>query len=184
MTLEHLPPLAPSLHADSDIGTLERVAVHRPGSELRRVTGDTAGELLFDAPASLDEAQAEHDELVAALGSGGAAVDEYEVLLAEALHDAEVRAGLLEALVEAGAHPDARAWLRELPAAQLASAVISGIAHDEAPPAGDGRLRDLRGGGRWLLPPLPNLMFTRDLFAVVGDGVARGCMRLAPRRGE
>jgi arginine deiminase len=167
---------AASLRADSDVAPLRRVLVHRPGSELARITAANADAFLFDGPVPVREAQREHDALVEALGSAGAEVDELELRLAEVVAEADVRAGLVEALCVR--HEDAAAYLLELPPTRLARALIAGVADDELEPGAR------RAHSRWVVRPLPNLMFTRDLLAVVGERVARGGMRCPVRRAE
>lgn len=129
------PSPAAVSRADSDVDVLRRVLVHRPGSELGAVDAASAHALLFDRPVDLPAAQREHDELVAALGSVGAEVEDVESLLARAL----------------GSDEQARA-------------LIGGV----------------EGGP----PPLPNLLYPRDVIAVLGDGVHVARMALAPRQAE
>src|ERR1039457_6848296 len=53
--------------ADSEIGTLRTVLVHRPGLELRRITPRNRDLLLFEALPWVGRAQQEHDIFTRAL---------------------------------------------------------------------------------------------------------------------
>jgi arginine deiminase len=182
MTLQIAPSAAPALSADSDVGVLERVMVHRPGAELARVTAGAAEDLLFDGPVALRDAQREHDALVAALHAAGVRVEQFERLLGELLLAPGTRRRVIDALCEPGG--EACAWLGSLPASRLAHVLVTGVAQDEATTGGSARVRRLQAPERWLVRPLPNLMYARDVLAVVGPGVVQGCLARPARRGE
>lgn len=150
---------APAVRADSDVGRLTRVLVHRPGLELAGLTTAGAEEMLFDGPVSVVRAREEHDAFVRALRSAGVEVLYVADLLAEVF----------------AAEGDAPAPRRR------AAQAIAGLADGEAEPGG--RFRRL-SGGPWRLPPLPNLMFTRDPMTVVGDGLHVGRPARLARREE
>ena len=123
--------------------------------------------MLFDRPVSVDAAQREHDAFVATLRELGAQVEYLEDLLAEALEAAPERERLLDAVA-----PGAPAALREklfgLAPARLARRLIAGVP----------------GEGGWAVPALPNLLFPRDILAVVGDAVHVARQARAARRGQ
>ena len=50
-----------NIHVTSEIKTLKKVLLHRPGEELLNLTPDTLGELLFDDIPDLKDAQEELD---------------------------------------------------------------------------------------------------------------------------
>jgi arginine deiminase len=177
------PVAAPRIHVESDVGVLRRVLVHRPGSELARVTDASAEALLFDGRVSMRRAQAEHDGLVAALRAAGADVTQAESALGAVLGSADVRTGIVGRLC--APHAAARRWLAELSAPRLARAVIGGLTAEEVPVGGLSPARRVHpAAGQWLVRPLPNLMFTRDLFSIIGAGAVRGVMQCAARRPE
>jgi arginine deiminase len=60
--------------ADSEVGRLRSVLVHRPGLELKRITPRRRDWLLFDALPWVGRAQQEHDALAAALRDHGVEV--------------------------------------------------------------------------------------------------------------
>src|SRR5690349_12313773 len=53
--------------ADSEVGTLRTVMLHRPGTELKRLTPRNNDRLLFDGIPWVARAQDEHDAFAAAL---------------------------------------------------------------------------------------------------------------------
>src|SRR6478736_8558675 len=85
-----------ALGVHSEVGTLRRVMVHRPGLEHARLTPANAEELLFDDVLWVERAEQEHDAFCSTMRDRGVEVLEIETLLAEAL-----------------AQPDARDWVGE-----------------------------------------------------------------------
>ena len=84
------------LGVHSEVGTLRRVIVHRPGLEHTRLTPANAEELLFDDVLWVRRAKQEHDSFGEIMRERGIEVLEVEDLLAETL-----------------AKPDARDWVCE-----------------------------------------------------------------------
>src|SRR3954463_6458252 len=76
--------MAPSHGADSEVGTLQTVMLHRPGNELTRLTPRNSDKLLFDAIPWVGRAQEEHDGFAQALRDRGVEV----LYLTELLQDA------------------------------------------------------------------------------------------------
>src|SRR3569833_1114243 len=96
-------------------------------------------------------------------------------LLAEALDFPAARAELIAAAVDdprLGTTLQRRTTehLADLPPEELAGTLIAGLAHDEL--RADGLAYRLMGPGEFVVPPLPNLLFTRDSSVWVGDEVA------------
>src|SRR6185312_7105513 len=50
-----------SYGADSEVGRLRTVVLHRPGPEIKRLTPRNSADLLFDAIPWVEKAQEEHD---------------------------------------------------------------------------------------------------------------------------
>ena len=73
------------INVKSEIGTLKKVLLHRPGNELLNLTPDTLSRLLFDDIPFLPEAQKEHDEFAHILKENGIEVVYLEDLMAEVL---------------------------------------------------------------------------------------------------
>jgi len=172
----------------SEVGTLRRVLLHRPGLELRRLTPSNMAELLFDDVLWVERAGQEHDAFAARLRERGVEVLLLADLLADVLADAEVREGLVARTVQPAALGPrltrrVQDWLAELPAAQAAERLIGGVTFDElggAPPA----LAQAADPSGFAIAPLPNHLFTRDTACWIYDGVCVNDMARPARRRE
>ena len=74
-----------SYGANSEVGRLRSVMLHRPGPELARLTPRNSADLLFDGIPWVGRAQQEHDEFAGALREHGVEVLILRDLLIEAL---------------------------------------------------------------------------------------------------
>jgi arginine deiminase len=177
-----------SYGVDSEVGRLRTVLLHRPGSELQRLTPRNSADLLFDGIPWVGRAQAEHDEFAAALRDRGVEVLVLRQLLDEVLAVPAARAEVVEATL---ADPRlgevlrraVEAHLADLDAAGLAEVLTGGLAREEMP-GGAGLAWRLMGPHDFVVPPLPNLMFTRDSSVWIGDAVAVTSPSMPVRRRE
>ncbi len=161
----------------SEVGRLRRVIVHEPGLEIERMTPDMRHEFLFDDTLYLRYARGEHRRFARLLRTLGVEVLEFKDLLRETLVYPGAREYvpvLLDQILREEAVAEAPALYADLLAGQseLATRLIEGIeyAHTDLPRLLD---RDF-----YRLRPLPNLMYMRDLAAVLHDRVLVG--HLAP----
>jgi arginine deiminase len=174
---------------DSEIGTLERVLVHRPGEEIVRMTQHELELMLFDDILAPDETMAEHDLMTEIMSEAGAAVVRLQPLLVDALAAAPLaaREALLDRVGEQEGTPGVAAPLAQWEPERLAGGLIHGVYWDELeglPPS----LARIRAGTphrhRFALPPLPNLMFMRDPCMAIFDRVVMGRMAAPARARE
>ncbi len=155
------------IRVNSEVERLRRVVVHPPGPALERmmpehVVPESSQYLLFDDLVDVPQAQAEHRELCEVLGTV-ADVVQFQDLLAEVLQDGARRDGLIEQTAALHALSDsAQRTLSSMSAEDLAATMVVGTA---------GGVLD----GEPLFHPAPNLIFTRDLAAVVGEMVVEAC---------
>ena len=182
--------MVPRFDVASEVGTLRRVLLHRPDLELRRLTPSNVADLLFDDVLWVRRARQEHDAFADTLRERGVEVLYVGELLAETVKDDGARRWLLDRAVDerdlgADLAATVRAWLDSLDPESLAMHLIGGLAVSELP---GGLGRGLRA--RWLgergfvLPPLPNHLFTRDTSCWIGPGVSINPMALPARRRE
>jgi arginine deiminase len=180
---------APNPSVRSEVGRLRTVLVHRPGEELRRITPSTKDELLFDELLWVEEAQREHDAFTDLLRAAGVEVLYIEELLAEVV---EAGPALAEEIVDlhvtgATCGPQALERVRELllasPPRELADHLISGVTLEEVGSL-DGLVVAANDPTALVLAPLPNLVFTRDSSAWVGEGLVLSPMNRLVRRRE
>ena len=182
---------APGVH--SEVGRLRTVLVHRPDLSLERLTPGNRERLLFDDVLWVDRARDEHDQFVAQLRERGVEVLHLHDLLAEALESADARAWVLQrAVTDASVGPGAadrvRAALDALGSKDLATHLVGGLTWAELSErclgldlARASLTAVTAGPGGFVLPPLPNHLFTRDSSAWIGRGVCLGTMSSAAR---
>ena len=178
----------PAMGATSEVGRLRTVLLHRPGPELRRLTPRNNDQLLFDGVPWVGRAQEEHDAFAAALTERGVEVLHLDRLLAEVLSLPSARAELIAAAVDdprlgGTLQRIATAHLGDLAAEDLAGTLIAGLAHDELR-GGKGLAYEVMNRGDFVVPPLPNLLFTRDSSVWVGDEVAVTSLAMPARHRE
>ncbi len=164
--------------ATSEVGRLRTVLLHRPGAELSRLTPRNSADLLFDGIPWVGRAQEEHDAFAQQLRDRGVEVLYLQELLEQTLAVQAARTELVAAAVAprlvgpALAHV-LRDWLQEEASEDLAAHLIAGITHDELPASATGGLvARMSRGSDFVVPPLPNVLFTRDSSVWVGSRVA------------
>jgi arginine deiminase len=164
----------PPVDITSEIGLLRSVLVHTPGAELRAVTPGNKGDYLYDDIIQLETAQREHRLFVAVL-QRFAEVLEVADLLAEALERPEAREYFVRATLDVVPSDLLGARLKDLEPAAMARLIVEGVEAEGGPLA-----RALNSAG-YVLPPLPNLFFPRDVGVVIGRHGVVGSMRHGAR---
>lgn len=162
--------------ADSEVGRLRSVIVHRPGAELKRVAPRDAGRLLFGGVPWAERAQEEHDVFTKVLRDHGVQVLYLTELLQDVLEYAPARQRAVAAVLGSAVLGDdlagqLRRYLDGLSPEALAEVLICGLAAGEFR-AGRGAVYELLRPSDFIIDPLPNLVFTRDSSAWIGDRVA------------
>lgn len=180
---------ASSRGVHSEVGRLRCVLVCRPGLAHQRLTPANCRELLFDDVMWVTQAKTDHYAFVTAMVERGVEVLELHDLLAETLASAEPRGWLLDRRLTAdqigiGMQDELRAWLDAMPPRELAERLIGGITFQELPFPARGLVPDADSAWPFVLPPLPNAMFTRDSSSRVFDGITLNAMFWPARRQE
>ena len=182
-----------SICVRSETGTLEQVLLHRPGAELEQLVPGELERLLFDDIPYLQAAQQEHDAFAEMLRHNGTQVLYLEELMAKTLAaDPQVRRRFVRQFIEEGGRiarhfqPALYEYLTALGDDELVRRTMTGVSMEEFLPEGQrGALVSLtRGSHRFVLDPIPNLYFTRDPFACIGEGVSLNAMYSPTRRRE
>jgi arginine deiminase len=173
----------------SEVGRLRKVLVSRPGLAHERLTPANCDELLFDDVFWVQEARKDHYDFCAKMEERGVEVLEMHHLLAETLADAAARAWVLDRRVTpdqvgVGMDEALRAWMDEMPAADLARYLIGGLAVQDLPFTPEGMFGPYLGPDGFVLPPLPNMIFTRDTSCWIYGGVTLNPMHWPARRNE
>jgi len=188
MTANADTQVASSFHVDSEVGTLRKVLVHRPGLEHTRLTPSNAAELLFDDVIWVKRAKEEHDAFCEVMRDRGVEVFYAEELLSDVLAITEAREWVLDQVLNernVGVYL-ARArheWGRTASPAEVADFLIGGMTKADMT-QGAGLTYDASASTDMLLPPLPNFIFQRDPSSWIYDGVTLNPMRMRARRHE
>jgi arginine deiminase len=154
----------------SEIGPLRAVLVHTPGAELLGVTPGTRETYLYDDILDLEGARREHKHFVAVLDRF-CEVHQVRDALAHVLGMAEVREKLVGRTLDVIPSDLLALKLAKLPVKDLVEVLIAGAVEEPGPIAAALNEQD------YMLPPLPNLFFTRDVGFVVGEHAVIGSMR-------
>ncbi|MFN8163352.1 MAG: arginine deiminase [Solirubrobacterales bacterium] len=181
--------LSPRLYVGSEVGTLRRVILHRPDQELLRLTPANKDELLFDDVLWVKRARQEHDAFADALAERGVEILYLRELLEQTLATEQARAEVLAGnLVAAGLGARLGSavaeWLEGMESTELAGRLIGGITYEELPFRAGSLVAQVARRDGFVLPPLPNHLFTRDSSAWIYGGVTVHSMAKEARRRE
>jgi len=187
------PTAAGNFGVYSEVGKLRRVLVCRPGLAHNRLTPTNADELLFDDVMWVENAQRDHLDFVNKMRHRGVEVLELHEVLAETLAEPEAKDWLLDRKVVLnevglGLVEGTRAFLDGLENDKLAEYLIGGLATSDLPEdfrsSYIGLAREDTGVREYLMPPLPNTIYTRDTTCWLYGGVTLNPLFWAARRDE
>lgn len=172
------------INIHSEIKPLKRVLVHRPGNELLNLTPDSLSRLLFDDIPYLPVAQQEHDQFVRIMRDNGVEVVYLEDLMTETLDLVpEIKEQFVRQFIyEAGVRtPKYRGLFYDFLMSydnnrQLVLKTMEGTKLEEILVSkarkGKSLVDMITEDGKFIADPLPNLYFTRDPFASIGEGIS------------
>lgn len=164
----------------SEVGRLGKVMVCAPGRAHSRLTPSNCDQLLFDDVLWVENARRDHFDFMLKLRDRGVEVLEMHNLLAETVAVPEGRRWILDHQVVPnqmglGFLEEVRAYLDGLDHRQLAETLIGGLSIHDFPDAHGGpalqAVREAAGATEYLLPPLPNTLYTRDTTCWIYGGV-------------
>ena len=172
----------PAIHVNSEIGKLKKVMLHRPGHELENLMPEYLDRLLFDDIPYLRIAQEEHNSFADILRQNGVEVVYLGDLVAESIINQDVKAQLIKELIDDASITTSRErdiltdYFRSLDNKTMIAKMMAGIRKTEIQQV-EGKslgdfLRNLNNDYPFVLDPMPNLYFTRDPFATIGNGVS------------
>ena len=174
--------------ADSEVGRLRTVMLHRPGHELSRLTPRNNDRLLFDGVPWVSRAQEEHDAFAETLRARDVEVLYLTDLLTETLQSEMARNHAITSALS-GLHlgDTLRQYLatalRDASPEELTGYLTAGIRNDEVR-GGHGLVTSLLDQHDFLVDPLPNLLFTRDSSVWIRDRVAVTSLAMPARKRE
>jgi arginine deiminase len=164
----------------SEVGQLRLVMVCAPGRAHQRLTPSNCDPLLFDDVLWVENAKRDHFDFIAKMRDRGVEVVEMHNMLAETVAIPEAKKWILDHQVTpnqigVGLVDEVRAYLEGLSARDLAETLIGGLSTHEFPETIGGEMlelvRDAAGVAEYLLPPLPNTLYTRDTTCWIYGGV-------------
>lgn len=175
-------PIAPAARygVHSEVGKLHKVLVCAPGLAHERLTPTNADDLLFDDVLWVQNAKRDHFDFMTKMRDRGVDVVELHNVLTETMNIAAARSWLLDRKIIAnetgiGLLGATRAYLDELDARELARLLIGGLSTTDLPtelrPNYVSLVDEASGRGEYLMPPLPNTLYTRDTTCWIYGGL-------------
>ena len=164
----------------SEVGQLRKVLVCAPGKAHTRLTPSNKDALLFDEVLWVDAAKRDHFDFINKMRDRGIDVVEMHNLLSETVAIPEAKKWILDNQVVPnqvglGLVDEIRGYLEGLDPRTLAETLIGGLSTEEFPETHGGEMlklvKDAAGVTEYLLPPLPNTIFTRDTSCWIYGGV-------------
>ena len=170
----------PKYGVHSEVGKLRKVLVCAPGRAHERLTPSNCDALLFDDVLWVENAKRDHFDFINKMRTRGVDVAEMHNLLAETVAIPEARKWILDQQVipdqvGLGLIDEVRSYLEGLDARNLAETLIGGLSTEEFPETHGGEMlkliKDAAGVTEYILPPLPNTLYTRDTSCWIYGGV-------------
>jgi arginine deiminase len=162
----------------SEVGQLRKVMVCAPGRAHQRLTPTNCDALLFDDVMWVETAKRDHFDFIQKMRDRGIEVVEMHNLLTETVGIPEARKWILDHQITpnevgGGMVQEVRDYLDKMQARDLAETLIGGLSTHEFPGASGtmALVRDSLGITEYLLPPLPNTLYTRDTTCWIYGGV-------------
>jgi len=177
----------------SEVGQLRKVMVCAPGRAHQRLTPSNCDDLLFDDVLWVDNAKRDHFDFMTKMRDRGVEVVEMHNLLAETVAIPEAKKWILDNQVVPnqiglGLLDEVRSYLEGLSNRELAETLIGGLSTFEFPESIGGEqlalIRDAAGVNEYLLPPLPNTLYTRDTTCWIYGGVTLNALYWPARHEE
>lgn len=176
----------------SEIGRLKTVLLHEPGEELANLTPTLLNQLLFDDIPWLPLAIKEHKSFAQVLRDNGVEVLYLTDLVAQSLDTCpEAKNKFIKEFVseadiksETLSHYVEKYLLSFDNTIEMVKKTMAGIKKEEIPSFSKRTLSDYITDYPFATDPMPNLYFTRDPFACVGDGISLNKMFTVTRSRE
>jgi arginine deiminase len=177
----------------SEVGQLRKVMVCAPGRAHQRLTPSNCDALLFDDVLWVEVARRDHFDFITKMRDRGIDVVEMHNLLTETVAIPEAKKWILDNQVVPnqiglGLINEVRSYLEGLSNRNLAETLIGGLSTQEFPESIGGEqlalIRDATGINEYLLPPLPNTLYTRDTTCWIYGGVTLNALYWPARHEE
>ena len=177
----------------SEVGQLRKVMVCAPGLAHSRLTPSNCDQLLFDDVLWVENAKRDHFDFVTKMRDRGVEVVEMHNLLAETVAVPDGKKWILDNQVVPnqvglGFIDEMKSYLSGLDNRKLAETLIGGLSTHDFPEAHGGAalkmVKEAAGATEYLLPPLPNTLYTRDTTCWIYGGVTLNALYWPARHEE
>ena len=177
----------------SEVGQLRKVIVCAPGLAHTRLTPSNCDQLLFDDVLWVDNAKRDHFDFVTKMRDRGIEVLDMHNLLAETVAVPEGKKWILDNQVVPnqvglGFIDELKSYLSGLDNRKLAETLIGGLSTHDFPETHGGdalkMVKEAAGATEYLLPPLPNTLYTRDTTCWIYGGVTLNALYWPARHEE
>jgi arginine deiminase len=177
----------------SEVGKLHKVLVCAPGLAHTRLTPSNCDALLFDDVLWVDHAKRDHFDFINKMRDRGVDVVEMHNLLAETVAVPEGKKWILDNQVipdqvGLGLVDEIRSYLEGMDPRKLAETLLGGLSTEDFPETHGGEMlklvKDAAGVTEYLLPPLPNTLYTRDTTCWIYGGVTLNSLYWPARHEE
>ena len=164
----------------SEVGKLHKVLVCSPGLAHERLTPTNCDDLLFDDVLWVQNARRDHYDFMDKMRDRDVEVIELHDLLAQTMQQSGAKDWLLDRKIVAnevglGLVQDTRDFLDSLTPNRLAELLIGGMSVRDLPSEVKSGYRALAressGVTEYLMPPLPNTLYTRDTTCWIYGGL-------------
>lgn len=179
------------INVTSEIGKLNKVMLHRPGREIENLVPELLERLLFDDIPYLEVARKEHDIFAKILKENDVEVLYLEELATEALNEDKIKKIFLQQFLKEShisnneIYEALYTYLISKPTNEMIDILMAGVRKNEIEVMGMHSLRGLMENQYpFYLDPMPNLYFTRDPGASIGNGITINTMQTEARRRE
>ncbi|MFO8069891.1 MAG: arginine deiminase [Alkalibacterium sp.] len=179
------------IHVFSEIGELQTVLLKRPGKEIENLTPDIMERLLFDDIPHLRVIQKEHDKFADALRDNGVEVLYLEKLSAEAIDASDTKESFVETMLNESdissknVYRVLKEYLLSMKTFEMVEKIMAGVRKNEVEVESN-HLADISDREQYpfYMDPMPNLYFTRDPGASIGNGLTINNMTFEARKRE
>ncbi|STW29865.1 Arginine deiminase [Klebsiella michiganensis] len=175
---------SPAFGVYSEVGKLKKVMVCSPGMAHERLTPGNCDRMLFDDVLWVANAKRDHFDFMNKMREREVEVVEFHQLLEETVKNPLARKWILDLQVVPDEVPlslidETRDFLDNISARELAQTLLGGLSTLELLHASGGKydkeecrlLHAAIAQSQYLLPPLPNALYTRDTTCWINGGV-------------
>lgn len=179
------------IHVMSEIGKLKTVLLKRPGKEVENLTPEIMERLLFDDIPHLSVIQKEHDAFAQALIDHGVEVLYLEKLAAEAIDAGNYKEKFVDRILDESnletkpVKEGLKKHLLSFDTQEMVDVIMAGVRKKDVAIESH-HLVDISEDEVYpfFMDPMPNLYFTRDPAASIGDGLTINRMAFEARNRE